>query len=97
MHRLILEVIHFVSRLFAPGHFGGIELFTREHYEKINGFTNMFWGWGAEDDDLYLRFAGPVITIQKKGSNFLRIQFCSICRPQKLFVPFEETFFRKGI
>ncbi|XP_065053760.1 beta-1,4-galactosyltransferase 5-like [Rhopilema esculentum] len=52
-------------RLFAPGHFGGIELFTREHYEKINGFTNMFWGWGAEDDDLYLR-------VDAKGLKIIR-------------------------
>ena len=27
----------------------------REHYEKINGVSNEFWGWGAEDDDMYKR------------------------------------------
>ena len=27
----------------------------REHYEKINGVSNQFWGWGGEDDDMYKR------------------------------------------
>ncbi|XP_021362096.1 beta-1,4-galactosyltransferase 7-like isoform X1 [Mizuhopecten yessoensis] len=34
---------------------GGILLMTREQYEKVNGMSNKFWGWGAEDDDLALR------------------------------------------
>ena len=35
--------------------FGGVEMFRREHYERVNGFSNSYWGWGAEDDDLYKR------------------------------------------
>lgn len=38
-----------------PDIFGGIILFTKEHYEKINGFSNQYLGWGAEDDDLLVR------------------------------------------
>ena len=37
------------------GYFGGIVALRREHYEKINGVSNEFWGWGAEDDDMYKR------------------------------------------
>ena len=36
--------------------FGGVEGFWVEHYRRINGFPNRFWGWGGEDDDLYVRF-----------------------------------------
>ena len=36
--------------------FGGAGSFTREHFELINGFSNEFWGWGGEDDDLYKRY-----------------------------------------
>jgi hypothetical protein len=34
---------------------GGVITFTNEHYEKVNGFSNKYVGWGKEDDDLYLR------------------------------------------
>ena len=35
--------------------FGGAASFSREHFKLINGFSNKFWGWGGEDDDLYKR------------------------------------------
>lgn len=36
-------------------YFGGITLFPTEVFEKINGFSNLYWGWGFEDDDLRYR------------------------------------------
>jgi hypothetical protein len=36
-------------------YFGGITLFPTELFEKINGFSNLYWGWGFEDDDLRYR------------------------------------------
>ena len=36
-------------------YFGGITLFPSELFEKINGFSNLYWGWGFEDDDLRCR------------------------------------------
>jgi len=38
-------------------YFGGVTLFDKASYEKINGHANWYWGWGAEDDDLYWRVA----------------------------------------
>ena len=29
--------------------------FSKAAFEKVNGYSNEFWGWGAEDDDLSLR------------------------------------------
>jgi len=36
-------------------YFGGITLFPVNDFEKINGFSNHYWGWGFEDDDLRYR------------------------------------------
>jgi len=46
----------FLPRLPYKTLFGGVEGFWSEHYRLINGFPNRFWGWGGEDDDLYVRF-----------------------------------------
>jgi len=36
-------------------YFGGVVLFNKEHIEKTNGYSNDYWDWGMEDDDLFWR------------------------------------------
>jgi hypothetical protein len=36
-------------------YFGGVVLFNKEHVEKTNGYSNDYWDWGQEDDDLFWR------------------------------------------
>jgi len=36
-------------------YFGGVVLFTKEHIDKTNGYSNDYWDWGQEDDDLFWR------------------------------------------
>ena len=37
------------------GYFGGVLSAPNTIFEDVNGFSNTFYGWGGEDDDMYLR------------------------------------------
>ena len=43
------------KKIIFDTYFGGVTLFPIEDFKKINGFSNKYWGWGFEDDDLLLR------------------------------------------
>ena len=32
--------------------FGGITIFSRQQFERVNGYGVDFWGWGREDDNM---------------------------------------------
>ncbi|KAK7490882.1 hypothetical protein BaRGS_00017938 [Batillaria attramentaria] len=34
---------------------GGVIAMNRENYNRINGYSNSYWGWGNEDDDFSAR------------------------------------------
>ena len=53
--------------------FGGVIGFNRNDFEKINGFSNIFFGWGGEDDSLFNRCVINNIQIYRpsKGSYIL--------------------------
>lgn len=36
-------------------YFGGVTLFPSEIFREVNGYSNEYWGWGFEDDDLFSR------------------------------------------
>jgi hypothetical protein len=44
---------------------GGVTAFDKHSFEVINGFCNEYFGWGAEDDDLFRR-------CESKGIKFAR-------------------------
>jgi hypothetical protein len=41
--------------LHSQNAFGGVVSFSTNDYKKVNGFSNLFWVWGGEDDNLYRR------------------------------------------
>lgn len=53
---------------------GGITAFSRENFEQINGFSNDFWGWGGEDDDLRNRVLAAGLEIRNYQAKFLSLR-----------------------
>ena len=49
------EAEQFGWKLPYEGYFGGVTMFDKASFEKINGYANEYWGWGAEDDDILAR------------------------------------------
>ncbi|KAK3704746.1 hypothetical protein QZH41_009749 [Actinostola sp. cb2023] len=50
---------------------GGILMMSVEHFEKVNGLSNNFWGWGREDDELYQRMMEAGLTIYRHGKKHI--------------------------
>lgn len=38
-----------------PEFSGAVLSMSPAHWQQVNGYSNSFWGWGGEDDDLYWR------------------------------------------
>ncbi len=51
--QLATHVEQFEYQIPCPDYFGGVTMFTNEDFEKVNGYSNKFTGWGAEDTLLY--------------------------------------------
>ncbi|XP_076025012.1 beta-1,4-galactosyltransferase 4 [Genypterus blacodes] len=52
-------------KLHYKGYFGGVSAMTKEQFDQVNGFSNTYWGWGGEDDDLRVR-------VQLQGMKIVR-------------------------
>lgn len=52
--------------------FGGITALTVEQFEKLNGFSNDYWGWGGEDDDMASRVKLHGFEISRYDANIAR-------------------------
>ena len=59
-------------------YFGGAILFSKEQVERTNGYSNDYWDWGMEDDDLFWRCVlegyadDTYMDIDGKDKGFLR-------------------------
>jgi len=56
-------------RLLYDDFFGGVTSFRGDHFEKVNGFSNSFFGWGGEDDDLLKRLVQVNVTLRVRVSD----------------------------
>lgn len=54
------------KRIIFDEYFGGVTLFPIEDYYHVNGYSNKYWGWGYEDDDLLWRCKENFFDFNKK-------------------------------
>jgi hypothetical protein len=77
--------------------FSSVILFPIEYFEKINGYSNEYWGWGFEDDDLLFRCKINNIPLDKQefkstNTHTAALKFNGYNAYVKgLYIPKEET------
>lgn len=59
-------------RLRYQGYFGGVTALTRDQFSKVNGFSNNYWGWGGEDDDLRIRVEMQKMRVVRPSADVAR-------------------------
>uniref|UniRef100_A0A0R3RT08 Beta-1,4-galactosyltransferase 1 n=1 Tax=Elaeophora elaphi TaxID=1147741 RepID=A0A0R3RT08_9BILA len=51
---------------------GGVLAIRMNHFHAVNGFSNEFWGWGGEDDDMGIRILTMNMTIERPDDHIGR-------------------------
>jgi hypothetical protein len=54
-------------------YFGGAVIFSKEQVMKTNGYSNDYWDWGMEDDDLFWRCVKEEL-VEKSVIDFAKIK-----------------------
>lgn len=67
-----VAVDKFKYRLPYTDLFGGVSAMSRDHFRLVNGFSNVFWGWGGEDDDMANRIKARGLHISRYPANVAR-------------------------
>ncbi|CAK8672345.1 uncharacterized protein LOC143465946 [Clavelina lepadiformis] len=52
--------------------FGGVTAMTPEQFRLVNGYSNEYWGWGGEDDDMFRRIFRMCMSVYRISSNVAR-------------------------
>jgi len=67
---------------------------TKEHFFLVNGFSNFYWGWGGEDDDMFERIRYHKLKIFRLSSEIARYTMLPHRKSLKNWE--NEKYFKKG-
>ena len=57
--------------------FGGVASLWSKHFALMNGCSNSFWTWGAEDDNLYYRLSSSGLKLHRHAIEIARYKMLS--------------------
>ncbi|XP_060078599.1 beta-1,4-N-acetylgalactosaminyltransferase bre-4-like [Ylistrum balloti] len=57
--------------------FGGVAAMKKKDFVNVNGFSNKFFGWGGEDDDMYKRLKNTHLNITRYKPDIARYRMLS--------------------
>ncbi|CAH1263487.1 B4GALT2 [Branchiostoma lanceolatum] len=63
--------------------FGGVSAMKTSHYKLVNGYSNLFCGWGGEDDDIARRLKRHMLKISRPDKNVARYKMLSHNQTEK--------------
>ena len=63
---------------------GGALAIRTEDYLKVNGFSNSYWAWGGEDDDMGKRILSQNYTIERPNGDFVRYSMLKHVKRKRL-------------
>jgi hypothetical protein len=58
------------NRQDVPLYFGGVTAISMADFERVNGFSNGYWGWGYEDHDLRLRTLAAGMRVEARDGRY---------------------------
>ena len=80
---LAVNCTQFGGKLPYERYFGGVTVFSKQLFYAVNGYSNEYWGWGGEDDDMLLRVEKIGLRLQRPDKS----KFISLAHEHALNLP----------
>lgn len=74
-----------------PEYFGGVQAVTKSDFTSVNGYSNEYWGWGEEDDDLWLRYQMAGLPVKRRPGRFASLPHVKAHHPKANVQRFSKT------
>lgn len=63
---LATHASQFGNKMPFEDYFGGVVLMTDDHVKKVNGWSNRFWGWSSEDNEMQMHIERMGLKIDRR-------------------------------
>lgn len=63
---LVSKATQFKNGIPYDSYFGGVTMFPDIDFMQVNGYSNEYWGWGCEDDDIIRRCKNANIEVNRR-------------------------------